>query len=140
MEPEQTPSDYHDVTMLAVRKILKISPQALSVLKNTPSCNLDLVRRTAKDVRDPNPLITTMECMARKYPIAAVSHKLKDLSPPHDLISPQTDNHNRDRRLVKKELVNWWIQHAPLPTDEHRLEQHHPQVWARTDDQDSRPN
>ncbi|KAG8334561.1 hypothetical protein J6590_087353, partial [Homalodisca vitripennis] len=69
-----TPEGYRDIVNLAVKKILRMNSRALEVLNTTPSCNLDVVRRTARDVRDPNPLATTLEYMSKKYSLFPREH------------------------------------------------------------------
>lgn len=102
----------------SVNIILKTKREAFKILMETPACNLDLIRRTATDIRDPNPLTSTMEQMCRKFPITAKKKQVEEYKIPIQLLSNQTDNHNRDRILCKKEAVDWWVEEAPLPTEE----------------------
>lgn len=58
-----------------------------------------------------------MQTMATKYPITINIHKAKQMGVPFNLIAKQ-DNHHRDRALASLDVVDWWIEKAPLPNKE----------------------
>lgn len=69
--------DFSDNLMNRVRLILKAPALSISILRETPACNIDVIRRSAKDIRDPNPLQNTMAHLSRKYPISLNTAKAK---------------------------------------------------------------
>lgn len=75
--------NYRDVVNLCVKKILGLNSDAVQILKETPACNLRVVRRLARDFRYPNPLMFTMETLSREYPISVGTKKARQCNISH---------------------------------------------------------
>lgn len=114
----EQPLETSRALMLCIKKILTARPLAIQMMRETPSCNLDVIRRGARDLRDPNPMQTTMSVLSRKYPISLDANKADKCEVPKELLTPVKDNHRRNRILARMETVDWWINSAPLPSHE----------------------
>lgn len=68
-------NNYRDIVNLVVSNVLRIDKRSMTIMENTPICNLKVIRRSAKDIRDPNPIISVMENNSRKYPISIDSRR-----------------------------------------------------------------
>lgn len=75
---------------------------------------------SAKDIRDPNPLQTTMAHLSRKYPISLNTAKAKKHHVPPEFLSNSLDNHRRERTLARMDAIDWWVTQAPLPSTEYQ--------------------
>lgn len=112
--------DFSDVLMNCVRMIIKAPALSISILRDTPACNIDVIRRSAKDIRDPNPLQTTMAHLSRKFPISLNTAKARKHRAPPEFLSNALDNHRRERTLARLDAIDWWVTQAPLPSTEHQ--------------------
>lgn len=106
--------------MNCVHLILKAPALSISILRETRACNIDVIRRSAKDIRDPNPLQTTMAHLSRKYPISLNTANARKHHVPPDFLSNALDNHRRERTLARMDSIDWWVTQAPLPSIEHQ--------------------
>nr|QYW05796.1 MAG: polymerase PB2 [Orthomyxoviridae sp.] len=108
---------YNKQVLLALCKKLKeASPRAIEILRTQPLCNLKMVQRKAKNVKDPNPLASMMSTISMKYPISVDVERARDINMPTHFLH-DADAHQHGRVLCKLEAVEWYINNATLPSE-----------------------
>lgn len=76
-----------------------------------------MIERNSRNVKDPNPLMSAMSNMAKKYPISLNREKAIKYGVPSNLLGPM-DTHLHGRVSAKKECIDWWINNAEVPKEE----------------------
>nr|APG77901.1 polymerase PB2 [Sanxia Water Strider Virus 3] len=102
-----------------INMVLNSSPEVIDVLRSNSMCNMRVVQRKAKNIKDPNPLSTMMTLMPTKYPLTITSEGAKEAEIPLNLIGPP-DAHHHGRRVCKIEAVNWYLENRKPTTGEER--------------------
>ncbi|CAH0562840.1 unnamed protein product [Brassicogethes aeneus] len=104
--------------------IINARPGTISVLRTQAMCNLKLVERGSRCVKDPNPISSTMSLISTKYPISVSRDKIADYEIPTSFLQDDAkgrrveDAHIHGRILCKKEAIDWWISNSELPSKE----------------------
>lgn len=90
----------------------------MQIIKSQKMCNVRLVERSAKCIKDPNPLSSTMAVMTQKYPLSVKRTKIKKYSLPKEFFpsKPVDDTHRHDRVLCRKEAVDYWAGVSAIPS------------------------
>lgn len=103
--------------MIAIREINKANKGTINILRNTEVNNVRMIERNSKNVKDPNPLMSAMSNMSKKYPISINKEKASKYGVPSMLLGPM-DTHLHERISAKKESIDWWIKNAKVPREE----------------------
>lgn len=106
--------------LYGIHKILKCSKEGIKIIQSQKMCNVRLIERSSRCVKDPNPLSSTMSAMTQKYPISVRRTQAKKYSLPYEFFPPKPidDVHRHDRVLCKKEAVDFWAGASPLPSED----------------------
>lgn len=124
-----------EIFMRFVNKIISAKKETIEVLQNNTLCDLKLVERLAKNVRDPDPIRIPMSQMSQKYPITADMDKCKLYNVQLHLLMPakknrgnfleekpdnvfESDMRATGRVLCKKELADWWVSNSEIPDED----------------------
>lgn len=82
--------------LAAVREILKSNAGTIDILRGTEVNNIRMIERNSKNVKDPNPLMSAMANMSKKYPISINKEKAFLYKVPNNLLgSMDTQLHGR---------------------------------------------
>nr|QED21505.1 PB2 [Lestrade virus] len=105
-----------------LNKIKNASDATLDIIADNELCNIKLIERSSKSMKDPNPLATVMSTMALKYPLSIDREKAKKYNIPKEFLQSEgasevRDMHHASRILCKKEAIDWWVDESPLPDD-----------------------
>nr|UMO75714.1 MAG: polymerase PB2 [Xinjiang sediment orthomyxo-like virus 4] len=106
--------------MKIVDKILKAPDESIRILIETPICNLKTIQRSAKNLKDPDPLSSMTAQINTKFPISYDVEKSKGLFP-ENLIAEE-DTHQFGRRLCTLSAIDWWIDHHEWENEERKGE------------------
>lgn len=109
--------------MHCVKQTVKAKAKTITILRNTPLNGIRVVERSAKTLKDPNPLASTMVGLSRKFPISIDRSKAAKFKVPISLLhiankKQVEDMHEHDRILYKKEVIDWWVSRSPLPNQD----------------------
>uniref|UniRef100_A0AAT9J9Q7 Polymerase PB2 n=1 Tax=Blattella germanica orthomyxovirus 1 TaxID=3133491 RepID=A0AAT9J9Q7_9ORTO len=105
-----------------IRSINNVSDRALTILRTNKISNMRMIERNSKSLKDPNPITSTMVCMASKYPITVDKTKCDKYKIPSRFMHERdediiADTRKHDRVLCKKEAIDWWIDNAEVPKE-----------------------
>nr|QGA87319.1 polymerase PB2 [Culex orthomyxo-like virus] len=112
---EQLESRKKRLLMIA-KSIVQTSPGARKILRKVPICNLRQISKEAKNLKDPNPLMSTMNSVSQKYPISVDKRKAKIAGLPREFLH-ESDTHQSGRQLCKMDAIKWFIENGPQPTE-----------------------
>nr|AYP67574.1 PB2 [Old quarry swamp virus] len=101
--------------------ILNARPETIKLLIESPMSNVKLIERSAKCVKDPNPLASAMANMSLKYPLSidkdkAVEHHMPTRFFPKDPRARE-DTHYHGRILCSLKAVEWWVNQSQVPNE-----------------------
>nr|APG77877.1 polymerase PB2 [Jingshan Fly Virus 1]APG77899.1 PA [Jingshan Fly Virus 1] len=99
------------------QKIIKAKKETVEVLRNQPLCNLKMVQRKAKNIKDPNPLSSMMSTISTKFPISVDVEKARKIEMPKELLS-SPDAHQYGRVMCKLEAIEWYLEKAEIPSED----------------------
>nr|APG77861.1 polymerase PB2 [Wuhan Mosquito Virus 4]APG77887.1 polymerase PB2 [Wuhan Mosquito Virus 4] len=102
--------------LMIAKAIVQTSPGARKILRKVPICNLRQISKEAKNLKDPNPLMSTMNSVSQKYPISVDKRKAKLAGLPREFLH-ESDTHQSGRQLCKMEAIKWFIENGPQPTE-----------------------
>jgi hypothetical protein len=109
--------------LLLARKINNAAAESIGILRGQSMCNIKLIERSSKSMKDPNPLSSTLSVLSQKYPLSVDVEKTKKYKVPLQYLltkngKPVWDTHNTGRVLCKKEAIEWWMDKSEMPTQE----------------------
>lgn len=102
--------------LMIANSIVQTSPGARKILRKVPICNLRQISKEAKNLKDPNPLMSMMNSVSQKYPISVDKKKAKAAGIPREFLH-ESDTHQSGRQLCKMEAIKWYIENGPPPTE-----------------------
>lgn len=95
-----------DLLLKLVRNINEAKRESIQILKTTPLCNTSVVAEAAKNLKDPNPISSTMVMINRKFPLQINRRKAENSRILSQYLAGIKDRHNHNNILCKKETVS----------------------------------
>lgn len=117
MESDESSKRYF-ISML--KEIDKAKRLTIEILRKHSLCNIKVIERAGKSVKDPNPLSSMLMAINQKYPISVKRSVAKSTKLPTRFLQDEgrtLDMHDRSRILCKLEAIDWWIDVSPLPNE-----------------------
>ncbi|KAK4887479.1 hypothetical protein RN001_003750 [Aquatica leii] len=119
---ENTKLKEKELFMRQVEEILKLSPQAVNVMRTKCMMNFKLIERSSKCLKDPNPLATTLALLNKKYPLSVSKTSARKYRMPKNLFPLEKESkdgkHKHNRTLCKLEAIEWWVDKSEVPSQD----------------------
>uniref|UniRef100_A0AAT9JA19 Polymerase PB2 n=1 Tax=Cryptocercus meridianus orthomyxovirus 2 TaxID=3133493 RepID=A0AAT9JA19_9ORTO len=106
-----------EVLLSLCKKIKEANRGSIDILRTQPVCNLKIVQRRAKNIKDPNPLSSMMSTISTKYPLSVDIERASKVGLPREFLYLK-DAHQHGRVLCKLEAVDWYLNNSKAPTND----------------------
>ncbi|UPT53757.1 MAG: polymerase PB2 [Bactrocera correcta orthomyxo-like virus isolate Bz] len=97
----------------AIRKINNASEETIDILRKSKICQINVIERNSKSIKDPDPLSSMMANISLKFPITIDTEQAKKIQVPRHMLMNSTDIRYYNRTPCKLETVRWYIDNAP---------------------------